>query len=72
MDTRKELKYKFKEKFKNLFNQEIDIIVDLILEDRKKMVEPLVRWKEEMNIIDKWPDSSIAIEKTLKNAGVQP
>ncbi len=51
-------------------------VVDFILEDRKRIVEPLINFKRSVNFYrkDAWNpyvDSAKAIDKTLKLAGVE-
>lgn len=48
------------------------VVADFILADRKRIVEPLVKWKESHTgkIIESWPEHPVtSIRETLKLAG---
>ncbi len=49
----------------------LSVLADFILADRKRIVEPLVKHKE-IQSRDEWRESdvNIAIDESLKNAGV--
>lgn len=60
---------------KHLWDEKFGNLADFILEDRKKVVAPLVKVQLDHegyhNVIDGYEEKDEAIKETLKNAGIQ-
>lgn len=52
-------------------NQDIAVLARFILEDRKRIVEPLVKYKDFGKIFNNKMEIYERIDQALKNAGVQ-